>query len=486
MGLIRSGNFSGSNYLSVANYTGNQAAFSVSCWVKTNGTQASRIFFSNYQPSGSKGWAVGISDGVNNQIKFYLGSATLSQSGTFSDRVWHHFVFTHDGTTAKIYVDGNTTPNASTNTAVSYGSVPANNYIGSLEGSSQDFIGCLAGVGYWNKALSTAEVTSLYNSGLGLKGSDLSGTLLTSLGSYHDFYDATNLGTDSSGNARNMTNTGSVTQFLGPDPAGYTSPPGLGVPARRVINPAWATKMLVAIVPGEESGNLVGARDRFSQGLLPFVTSAMTRAVGPWGPELNNTHTGSNGVLMVQATHQLQGSNQFTLSSLCTADAFGDLYHLWSGENNSTADMRFCLSASTGGFAFQLGADGSFPLLGVIMPDFNVYTLVTIRLAPGGVRSIWYGPHKVAERTDAGIAYGSGVETNGSGWGGSPQSGSRAWSGRLTCGYGWNRALSDAEIVALATDPFAPVRPAPPRMGGVFAARQGGAFNNSPYIMAHL
>lgn len=210
-------NFNGNNYLSVANYTGNPAAMSVSCWVQLNITQGSRVFFGDFLPGGTnKGWVVGISDSTSNKIKFYLGANTLSQAGTLTVGAWTHAAFTYDGTTAKIYLNGNTTPDASLTSALAYGTVPANNYIGTLDGTNQRLNGRLAAVGYWSKALSTAEVASLYNSGNGLAFADLSGSLLTSLGSYHDFADPSNLGLDSTANGRNFANTGSVAQVDGP------------------------------------------------------------------------------------------------------------------------------------------------------------------------------------------------------------------------------------------------------------------------------
>ncbi len=475
--------FSGSNYLSVANFTGNPAAFSVSCWANVFVDQLNTIFFSNYQPSGSKGWVVGTGS-PSNSIRFYLGGSTLTSATILTSRVWNHVIITHDGTTAKIYLNGNTTPVASVATAVSYGTVPTNNYTGILDGSVQGLVGALVGLGYWSKALSTTEVTSLYNSGNGLTFADLSGTLLTSLGAYYDFANAGSLGTDSSAGAANMSNTGSVAWYgVGPSGSVYASPPLAGPPPRLAVNPRWRSGLVGAVIPGPDAGNIVGVRDVIAGIRRPFVSGAMTRATGMWGPELVNAHTGvSAGVGFATGTtanNPLTGATQFTLASLCLWDGvFNEATMLWGGDNTSTADMRFLLG-STGvsqgaGWYFQLGADGSFTNLTTFLPPVNQYVMVTARLAPGGVRSIWMGPYKLAERTDAAIVYGTGTESNGMGWGGSPEVAGRSWSGRLTTGYVWNRALSDAEIVALAGDPFAPVRPNLSRAWAPLTAGGGG------------
>src|SRR3954467_3075283 len=100
-----SGSFSGSSSLSIANYTGNAAAFSVSCWVNLTSSQTGRIFFGNY--NSGPGWAVGVDDFTNNKIKFYLGASTLNSATNLVPGAWSHVVFTWDGTTAKIYLNGN-------------------------------------------------------------------------------------------------------------------------------------------------------------------------------------------------------------------------------------------------------------------------------------------------------------------------------------------------------------------------------------------
>lgn len=189
--------FNGSNsHLAITNISGNQTTFSVSVWFQLATSQTAKTFFSNLL-STPKGWSVGISDSSANQLKFYLVSGTVTSATVLTSGVWYHAIFTYDGTTAKIYLNGNTTPNASSALATQYTTLPVNNYVGSSDGTTQFLNGKMAALGYWNKALSTAEVTSLYNSGSGLAFADLSGSLLTSLLSYLDFLDPNALGTDS-------------------------------------------------------------------------------------------------------------------------------------------------------------------------------------------------------------------------------------------------------------------------------------------------
>jgi hypothetical protein len=71
---------------------------------------------------------------------------------------------TYDGTTIRIYVDGSddgntTTTLASTATKILFGNHTSNKSLG--------FIGTIDEIGMWDRDLSSAEITSLYNSGDG-------------------------------------------------------------------------------------------------------------------------------------------------------------------------------------------------------------------------------------------------------------------------------------------------------------------------------
>ncbi len=214
------GSFSGSNYLSRSQYVGNAAAFSVACWVNLNTNQLSRIFFSNFNNSSGKGWANGISDSTNNKLKLYDGTGTLFQTGALTAGVWTFVLHTHDGTTGKVYLNGNTTADATVTEAITYSGTPVTNYIGCLQGVNQMLNGLLSGVAPYSRALTGAEGAALYNGGAGMNFADLSGSLLTSLQSYHDFSDASDLGADSSGGGHGFINNGAVTRAAGPGVGG--------------------------------------------------------------------------------------------------------------------------------------------------------------------------------------------------------------------------------------------------------------------------
>ncbi len=456
MPLYLSGAFSGSNYLSVANYTGNPAAFSVSHWVYPNTAQLSRIFFANFLTGGTnKGWATGISDATNNKVKFYLGTNTLLQTGTLTSAVWTHVICTWDGTTASLYLNGNTTPDNTLTSGVVYGATPTNNYIGSLDGTNQDWNGRLAGVGYWSKALSTTEVSNLYNGGYGLLSGDLTGSLLTSLVSYLDFMDSSSLGRDNSGNGHNYANTGTVAQAFGPYLGwlGYNGPQQpRGKP---VLQRPWALDTARA-----QTFPYYGALGRDSASNV--TTSIQTSGTAAWtknayGPCLNqNDSTGQQGLNL--GTPVAHGATEFTLSSLALLDTNTGgntgLRLLWAEETVASANMRFGMSG--GLLFFQVGVDGAFTNLSIELPPLNIPVVITCRLTTAGVRSIWYGPYKISQRTDASCVWGSG--TGSLVLGTSAQALSRNWSGQINGGYVSTRAWSDTEIIAVSRDFFAPVR----------------------------
>lgn len=105
---------------------------------------------------------------LNGTISLELASASASQSvngSTISNNSWHHIAATWDGTNVHIYIDGvdggansqTVTPTANT----------ASFKIGNASIGSYDYVGTVDEVGVWNRALTGAEITSLYNSGSG-------------------------------------------------------------------------------------------------------------------------------------------------------------------------------------------------------------------------------------------------------------------------------------------------------------------------------
>jgi hypothetical protein len=120
-------------------------------------------------------------DGVN------LGnSKTVLTDGSYNDNAWHHFVFVYDGSNMIIYADGSNVKSI----ANTYGATYSTNYIRigtfNTAGSEVDYYsGSLDELSVWSRALSSTEVTSLYNSGSGFQYPfTIAYTLAIELGQY--------------------------------------------------------------------------------------------------------------------------------------------------------------------------------------------------------------------------------------------------------------------------------------------------------------
>jgi len=159
--------------------------FSASAWIKIGGTSATgTVFNARYD--------------ANNQFNIIYHHATsqlratIKANGTLKQPVydaselrgddnWHHVAMTTSSTSGKIilYVDGDAQAEASGLDSMAFGSNDIN--VASIGQNTQDgafWIGSLDEVALWNRALSSANITTLYNNGAqsGEKTIDLSST----------------------------------------------------------------------------------------------------------------------------------------------------------------------------------------------------------------------------------------------------------------------------------------------------------------------
>jgi hypothetical protein len=148
-------------------------AFSFSAWIKYSGSNYAMVFAKVASPNwtGYQFWG-----NTTGKLGFYLCNTdttnylyVLSTSTTLNDGAWHHIVATYDGTSLAagvlLYVDGasvafttvgnNLTASTVSTTPLTIGSDRSTNYS----------VGSLDEVAVYNKALSGAEVTWIYNSG---------------------------------------------------------------------------------------------------------------------------------------------------------------------------------------------------------------------------------------------------------------------------------------------------------------------------------
>jgi hypothetical protein len=152
----------------------NNSTRTISLWFKAVGQTTSQYMLSwgtnatnqssvvgNYYGSGSsafgfQGYSTGITQGFSGICPYF-------------DNQWHSVIFTHDGTTSKLFVDGV----QKTSGANTFATGSSNLFIGNYFGSSAFFNGGIDDIRIYNRALSTTEVTQLYTAELPISSNDL-------------------------------------------------------------------------------------------------------------------------------------------------------------------------------------------------------------------------------------------------------------------------------------------------------------------------
>ena len=151
-----------SSYIDTNISTITSNAGSVSLWVKTTtGTQSA--FFGGQSPSTNRFYF-----GVRNS-NFWMGAGNTQNSYNISassllDGNWHHVVLTLDGSTAKYYLDGNSTP-VDTISYTSGGTIGVTPLIGALDltGTVGSYTnGSIDQVRIYNSELSAQDITNIY------------------------------------------------------------------------------------------------------------------------------------------------------------------------------------------------------------------------------------------------------------------------------------------------------------------------------------
>jgi len=171
-GIIGSGgNFSGANDLTAPTANPGTNNFSVAGWVKTTAT--SQQYFFNKRTNCVHGsfWETSMAaSGTTTFCVDQNSSGTnyycISGSKVINNGNWHFIAFVRSGATIYIYVDGafdtsgtgSGTANIVNNTALSFGG---------SDPCGLAVVGQIDEVGVWNVALTSTQVSKLYNSGAG-------------------------------------------------------------------------------------------------------------------------------------------------------------------------------------------------------------------------------------------------------------------------------------------------------------------------------
>jgi hypothetical protein len=168
--------FNGSNYLGVASglspVLNPSGTFSVSFWAYPTQLYNYCAFVSGGS-SGSLGF--NIHSEFSGQLYFNNAQAAdCSVPDLFANNVWHHVVCMKDGANNKLIVYKNGEKVYDQPASQTYGTswdkitIGGYRYPGS-QSNAQPQIGLIDAVGVWNRVLTEAEITTLYNNGNGLE-----------------------------------------------------------------------------------------------------------------------------------------------------------------------------------------------------------------------------------------------------------------------------------------------------------------------------
>lgn len=150
-------------------------AVSVSLWIKTSSAVSREIFLKSSNGNGGVySYSIAVTDSTHISSRVNISAtptfSDLSATASVTNGAFHHIVMTYDTGTHKLYVDGSNVATGGSGSAPFYsGDFPCiigADYNGGV--ASPFFNGDVDEAGIWGKALTQAEVTTLYNGGVGL------------------------------------------------------------------------------------------------------------------------------------------------------------------------------------------------------------------------------------------------------------------------------------------------------------------------------
>lgn len=144
-------------------------AWTFSAWIKVT-TTGSYEFIGGRSESGfSSDWYMRVTNTNKAEIEFRNGASADLVIGavTVADNTWHHIVGLRNGTNVLLYVDGSADGSATDNNYNCSNSLDFHLGADSAGALNFKFNGQIDEVGIWNRALSSTEITELYNAGAG-------------------------------------------------------------------------------------------------------------------------------------------------------------------------------------------------------------------------------------------------------------------------------------------------------------------------------
>lgn len=167
--------FDGTNdYISLGNPSNlsfsSSDAFSISVWFKSgSNTYLPIIWKGYYSYAGDTKYMEINSSYADNKVNVFVrhdyNSKSLTSSSTYNDSSWHHLVVTYDNGSMELFIDGSSEGTVS---SVDYQSTTQNWEIGRRNAGSQYSDNIIDELAIWSRAITSSEVSEIYNSGSGL------------------------------------------------------------------------------------------------------------------------------------------------------------------------------------------------------------------------------------------------------------------------------------------------------------------------------
>jgi len=133
------------------------SARSFSCMFKSSTVSATQCMFDTGTASSGQRFSGLALSGGSGAIYFAGHSADVGPGGNIADGAWHYIVFTYDGTTVRIYIDGsetiNGTPTLNTASSTLFS-------MGMNNAAAEPITGHMCDMAMFSKKLTTTEITA--------------------------------------------------------------------------------------------------------------------------------------------------------------------------------------------------------------------------------------------------------------------------------------------------------------------------------------